>query len=141
MRAGQCLERRAKHVGRRDAEAGAVYTGGSSSVSRILAEPTLTAISGESAKFMAGGEIPVPLLQWSDLGAMWFETPSLIFERSRGEADRAVLRVQKRNGCFPPNPTRLERRSRTCRRLPSGHAFERRLETSYDDGFAYFAGS
>jgi pilus assembly protein CpaC len=29
-------------------------------VSRILAEPTLTAISGESAKFTAGGEIPLP---------------------------------------------------------------------------------
>ena len=29
-------------------------------VSRILAEPTLTAISGEAAKFLAGGEIPVP---------------------------------------------------------------------------------
>lgn len=41
---------------------------------------------------LRGGEIPVPLLQWSDLGAIWFETPSLIFERSRGEADRAVLR-------------------------------------------------
>ncbi|MBY0256439.1 MAG: secretin, partial [Methylobacterium sp.] len=30
---------------------------------RILAEPTLTAISGESAKFTAGGEIPVPASQ------------------------------------------------------------------------------
>jgi pilus assembly protein CpaC len=29
-------------------------------VSRVLAEPTVTAISGESAKFTAGGEIPVP---------------------------------------------------------------------------------
>lgn len=29
-------------------------------VSRILAEPVLTAISGESANFTAGGEIPVP---------------------------------------------------------------------------------
>jgi pilus assembly protein CpaC len=29
-------------------------------VLRTLAEPTLTAISGESAKFMAGGEVPVP---------------------------------------------------------------------------------
>jgi pilus assembly protein CpaC len=28
--------------------------------SRVLAEPTLTAISGESAKFTAGGEIPIP---------------------------------------------------------------------------------
>ncbi|ACL57778.1 type II and III secretion system protein family protein [Methylobacterium nodulans] len=29
-------------------------------VSRVLAEPTLTAISGESAKFTAGGQLPVP---------------------------------------------------------------------------------
>ncbi|MCB1476068.1 MAG: type II and III secretion system protein family protein [Rhodobiaceae bacterium] len=28
---------------------------------RILAEPTLSAISGESAKFLAGGEFPVPI--------------------------------------------------------------------------------
>lgn len=32
-------------------------------VSRTLAEPTLTAISGESAKFTAGGEIPIPKTQ------------------------------------------------------------------------------
>ncbi len=32
-------------------------------VSRVLAEPTLTAISGESAKFTAGGELPVPSSQ------------------------------------------------------------------------------
>lgn len=32
-------------------------------VSRILAEPTLTAVSGEAAKFTAGGEIPVPTSQ------------------------------------------------------------------------------
>jgi pilus assembly protein CpaC len=29
-------------------------------VARTLAEPTVTAVSGESAKFLAGGEIPVP---------------------------------------------------------------------------------
>jgi pilus assembly protein CpaC len=29
-------------------------------LSRVLAEPTVTAISGESAKFTAGGEIPIP---------------------------------------------------------------------------------
>ena len=29
-------------------------------VARILAEPTVTAVSGESAKFTAGGELPVP---------------------------------------------------------------------------------
>jgi pilus assembly protein CpaC len=32
-------------------------------VSRVLAEPTLVAISGESATFTAGGEIPVPASQ------------------------------------------------------------------------------
>ena len=30
---------------------------------RTLAEPNLTAISGESAKFLAGGEYPVPVGQ------------------------------------------------------------------------------
>ena len=30
-------------------------------LSRTLAEPTLTAISGETAKFLAGGEFPIPL--------------------------------------------------------------------------------
>jgi pilus assembly protein CpaC len=32
-------------------------------VSRILAEPTLTAVSGEAAKFTAGGELPIPSSQ------------------------------------------------------------------------------
>lgn len=35
-------------------------------VSRTLAEPNLTAISGESAKFTAGGEIPFPSAQTCD---------------------------------------------------------------------------
>ena len=29
-------------------------------MARVLAEPTVTAISGESAKFTAGGEVPIP---------------------------------------------------------------------------------
>jgi len=33
---------------------------------RTLAEPTLTAISGEGAKFLAGGEFPVPTAKDSD---------------------------------------------------------------------------
>jgi pilus assembly protein CpaC len=37
-------------------------------VLRTLAEPTLTAISGESAKFLAGGEFPVPVPQDSGNG-------------------------------------------------------------------------
>jgi aminoglycoside phosphotransferase (APT) family kinase protein len=41
---------------------------------------------------LRGSDVPVPILQWVDLQPMWFETRSMIFERSRGEADRAVLR-------------------------------------------------
>jgi len=39
-----------------------------SGVLRTLAEPNLTAISGESAKFLAGGEFPVPAGQTCDPG-------------------------------------------------------------------------
>ena len=35
-------------------------------LARTLAEPNLTAVSGESAKFLAGGEFPVPVSQDSD---------------------------------------------------------------------------
>lgn len=37
-------------------------------VIRTLAEPTLTAISGETAKFVAGGEIPVPVSEDTQAG-------------------------------------------------------------------------
>jgi pilus assembly protein CpaC len=37
-------------------------------VLRTLAEPTLTAISGEAAKFLAGGEFPIPTGQTCDSG-------------------------------------------------------------------------
>lgn len=33
---------------------------------RVLAEPTLTAVSGEEAKFLAGGEFPIPVAQDED---------------------------------------------------------------------------
>jgi pilus assembly protein CpaC len=39
---------------------------------KTLAEPTLTAISGESAKFLAGGEFPIPVSQGND-GAVTVE--------------------------------------------------------------------
>lgn len=39
---------------------------------RTLAEPTLSAVSGEAAKFLAGGEFPIPVAQDSD-GAVTVE--------------------------------------------------------------------
>lgn len=38
----------------------------SNGIVRVLAEPNLTAVSGESAKFLAGGEFPVPVGQDDD---------------------------------------------------------------------------
>ncbi len=50
-------------------------------VSRVLAEPTLTAISGEAAKFTAGGQIPVPsnLTCTQNVGVQTC-TPSIAFK-------------------------------------------------------------
>ena len=44
-------------------------------VSHILAEPTVTAISGENAKFTAGGEIPVPTSETCAPAAIGFGSP------------------------------------------------------------------
>ncbi|WP_417688029.1 type II and III secretion system protein family protein [Roseibium sp.] len=42
-------------------------------VIRTLAEPTLTAISGENASFLAGGEFPIPVAQDSDAVSVEFK--------------------------------------------------------------------
>ena len=43
---------------------------------RLLAEPTLVAVSGESAKFLAGGEIPYPSGETIDTTTLRSTTPS-----------------------------------------------------------------
>jgi len=42
-------------------------------VIRTLAEPTLTAISGENASFLAGGEFPIPVAQSTDTVSVEFK--------------------------------------------------------------------
>jgi len=57
-------------------------------LSRILAEPNLTAISGETAKFLAGGEFPVPVgqrdgvitVEWKSFGANVVFKPDVLSE-------------------------------------------------------------
>jgi pilus assembly protein CpaC len=56
-------------------------------VSRILAEPTVTAVSGEAAKLLVGGEIPVPASGSCGYGAgasatqqFYFCTPGIVFK-------------------------------------------------------------
>lgn len=42
-------------------------------LARILAEPTLVARSGESASFLAGGEVPIPIAQGGAFGSITIE--------------------------------------------------------------------
>jgi len=44
----------------------------STGLAKILAEPTLVALSGQEAKFLAGGEFPVPISsQFGQVGVLW----------------------------------------------------------------------
>ncbi len=53
---------------------------------RTLAEPNLTALSGQEAKFLAGGEIPIPVAQdnntitvdWKEFGVLMTFTPRVV---------------------------------------------------------------
>ncbi|MBX9926092.1 MAG: type II and III secretion system protein family protein, partial [Hyphomicrobiaceae bacterium] len=57
-------------------------------LARTLAEPTLTAISGQTAKFHAGGEFPIPVsqqnntisIEWKPFGVQISFTPSVLSE-------------------------------------------------------------
>ena len=60
---------------------------------RVLAEPNLTTVSGETANFLAGGEIPVPVatgsgdnaqvsIEWKDFGVGLKFTPTILDPRN-----------------------------------------------------------
>jgi pilus assembly protein CpaC len=59
-----------------------------SGLARVLAEPTLVTLSGQEAKFLAGGEIPVPLsstlgqvsVSWKKFGIQLAFTPTVLDE-------------------------------------------------------------
>lgn len=112
-------------------------------VSRILAEPTLTAISGEAAKFTAGGEIPVPAncsvgsaasaactvsLTYKPYGVSLAFTPVVLAENRisiRVATDVTELDPQNAfsynlNGRVVPVPATTRRNSETTVELASG---------------------
>jgi len=61
----------------------------------VLAEPNLTAISGESASFLAGGEFPVPIAQEGDTVTIEYKQfgVSLVFTPTLIGEDRISLKV------------------------------------------------
>jgi pilus assembly protein CpaC len=60
----------------------------SNGLAKMLAEPTLVAMSGQEAKFLAGGEFPIPVstglgavgIQWKKFGIILNFTPTVVSE-------------------------------------------------------------
>jgi pilus assembly protein CpaC len=109
-------------------------------LARILAEPNLTVLSGQSASFLAGGEFPIPVGQQN--GAITIEFKkygvNLAFQPtvlSEGRinlkvtpevsqlTDQGSVRVQSANGLAIVIPALTVRRAETIVELGSGQSF------------------
>ena len=84
---------------------------------RVLAEPTLTALSGESAQFLAGGEFPVPVgqddgvisIEFKEFGVgLGFSPVVLSKGRINLEIDTEVSEVTTENSFFVPGATTVD---------------------------------
>jgi pilus assembly protein CpaC len=103
-----------------------------SGVLRLLAEPTLTAISGETAKFLAGGEFPVPVSQednkvsveWKQFGVNVNFKPVVMTEGRISLNVAAEVSELTNEGAVTVGPVTLSglrvRRAETTLELPSG---------------------
>ncbi len=106
-----------------------------SGLSKILAEPTLTAISGEEANFLAGGELPIvtgvdrtsgtPTVQFKDFGVGLAFNPVVLSEgrisvRVRTEVSEINDNVSVPTGNGGKIPGFDVRRAETALELPSG---------------------
>lgn len=84
---------------------------------RVLAEPNLTAVSGESARFLAGGEFPVPVgqddgvisIEFKEFGVGLGFTP-LVLDKGRINLKIAteVSEVTTENSFFVPGVTTVD---------------------------------
>jgi pilus assembly protein CpaC len=107
----------------------------SSGLAKLLAEPTLVALSGQEAKFLVGGEFPIPMsaglgtvaVQWKKFGIILNFTPTVI-------ADGALhLKLQTEVSDVDPArsvtvgglsiPGLTSRQSETTVRLADGQSF------------------
>jgi pilus assembly protein CpaC len=104
---------------------------------KVLAEPTLVARSGESASFLAGGEVPILIPQGSNNNAITLEYKEfgvgLIFEPIVLGPDRISLNVSTQVSELDANlgisfagirvPAFVSRRASTTIELADGHSF------------------
>jgi pilus assembly protein CpaC len=101
----------------------------------VLAEPNLTAMSGETASFLAGGEFPIPVPQslgsitidWKTYGVMLAFTPTLIGEdRISLHVRPEVSQLSEAGAITVDNisvPALTTRRAETTIELSSGQSF------------------
>jgi pilus assembly protein CpaC len=101
-------------------------------VMRTLAEPNLTAISGETAKFLAGGEFPVPIVTqdrqvsvaWKSFGVNVAFKPVVMTEGRISLTISAEVSELSSQGAVTVNdisvPALKVRRAETTLELPSG---------------------
>jgi pilus assembly protein CpaC len=104
---------------------------------KVLAEPTLVARSGESASFLAGGEVPILIPQGDNNNSITLEYKDfgvgLIFEPVVLGPDRISLNVSTEVSELDPNlgiafagtriPAFVARRASTTIELADGHSF------------------
>ena len=107
----------------------------SSGLAKLLAEPTLVALSGQEAKFLVGGEFPIPMstglgqvaVQWKKFGIILNFTPTVISDgalhlKLQAEvSDVDAARSVTIGGFSIPGLT--SRQSETTVRLADGQSF------------------
>lgn len=101
----------------------------------ILAEPSLTALSGETASFLAGGEFPVPIpqsgdtitIEWKQYGVSLAFTPTIIGENRINLHVRPEVSQLSSVGAITMKsmevPALTTRRAETTIELNSGQSF------------------
>jgi pilus assembly protein CpaC len=106
-----------------------------SGLAKMLAEPTLVAMSGQEARFLAGGEFPIPYstglgavtVQWKKFGIMLAFTPTVVsdgmmnLKLATEVSDVDPSRSVTINGFSIPGVT--SRQSETTVRLSDGQSF------------------
>jgi pilus assembly protein CpaC len=114
---------------------GALDLNENSGLSTTLAEPTLTALSGETASFLAGGEFPIPTAQGINGTSVEFKQygVSLAFTPVVLEGGRISMRVRPEVSEISPGtgvklngfdiPGLVTRRTETTVELGSGQSF------------------
>jgi len=104
-------------------------------LAKVLAEPSLATLSGQEAKFLAGGEIPIPLatslgalnVQWKKFGIQLGFTPTVLdqgtinLKVAAEVSDIDPANGIQANGIFIPGIT--SRQAETTVRLGDGQSF------------------